>query len=651
MFGQIVQAECLLPKTNSFAVVLDSLEQRKTWKNSIKNLTKKISTYQHQSKLDSLYTYAINYFETKLPQQTICSQIDFIEGGDISFDNKQAKLQFAFFINSNYTTKDDLKIIHSFSYNFNTNKISHQPKSNRAWIPNCNTYPDSCRFINRSYTEVEKFANDLGYKDPIKASLLGGSIFKPTFNLEFRKLVDNDCNMKSLYVNLYNMDTLQSTVFNSTGYCDNLKNNIENADFVVDGTVIYKNSLSINSSIYTYVEIELHHVFKGKINKNTIVAFTGGGDVPGRSSRVFHGVYINETIGSRSLFFLKNSGNHIEKVKAVNELLGKDSFIAVANPPSSKRFELKRWKNTEEKFRLIESLVGQPRKKILHPQTWNQEILKVRKTIPDREIGVIANHNVYNYNKNNGDSVSIYFTLSSTNNFVYLKNWTLELSYNPLAFGSNIADKIKLFKNKYNEEQVSPFYNLKISNIGSNKLKFQWTKKPEIVEYLEFRNHGKKILDFKLAVLNVEEPMNLSLNFEENPVAIDLYDNSINEIEFQFTSKSIIDPFQKYIEPIIEDFYPKTAIIGDTVTVVGSGFDLSPVSLFGESLAGFGRVKSIDDMFIISKTNNKIVFVIPPFLMDEKHKNSFERNNFIPKTGTIYINGATTKEDLIIEVK
>lgn len=106
------------------------------------------------------------------------------------------------------------------------------------------------------------------------------------------------------------------TVFAQEG----LENKISVADAIIEGKVIEKESFwnQDHSSIYTYNKIEVHKVFKGRIDDKYISVITSGGIVDSSFQFTPHSHQLGKL--TEGLFFLERTKKHQYKMAYLEKL-------------------------------------------------------------------------------------------------------------------------------------------------------------------------------------------------------------------------------------------------------------------------------------------------------------------------------------------
>ncbi len=290
--------------------------------------------------------------------------------------------------------------------------------------------------------------------------------------------------------------------------------------------------------------------------------------------------------------------------------------------------------------------------------------MRSRRTVPDRENGIVVSLKIDNSFE--GDTIGLWVYLAGINNFHYLNSWELTLSYDSLAFGTYLAKKGKvlLSDERYLIKQLATHYERNFTDENANTIKFSWKRKQGLKDYFEISSlgyddfKGIPILKMKVPVSDITKPMHLKLNFPKNPIAQDIPENKPYEISFQHTDETIINPFENYKKPIINDFYPQKADIGDTITLEGVHFTKAIPLLYGKSFAGRSFFKPVHKKFIVTQSDDKMVFIIPPFMQQKTFKKGRtyrDMDAYVPISNYIYLDksdvyeSGRTKEKLIIK--
>ena len=648
LFNHSLNANCLLPQTNTVLELISHLEQRDGWENKFSRVKLRLANYNQKSKVDSVYDYAIRYFEDLLPPNTICNQVDINDSAWLHFSKRDIKMFFAFYLDSIPYHRDNSKIRVSFTYSFDEEDIKVTFREKQFWIPNCKSFPDSCNFLVTTKKDVLKISEEVNFSNRNQYLFTQKIIDKPPFHFEVQKTVNDDCGVQSLFINAYTQDTIRSSIYKRSP-CSTLEEKINRSALVVEGTIVGSEVFSISKGIHTKLEIEIHHVFKGEPNTDKIHVIQFGGSLFGKSSSQSHGLSIGSE-KNRYFFFLNQRESARELLDECEKVLDTKVYLPSADSwPLPKRYNPKAemWKavlekprfTAEEMFKRFEKITNEKRRKRLTPKTLNKDILKEKKIIPDRENGVAAFLKIkHGYPKN--DSLLLTVSLSGTNDYYYLNQWEMILSYNNDVFGdslvSNETMKIKtesLFPELYTK------YNFKIEDKSDNEIKLSWQQRDSSIHPIEFSVSGLPVIEFKIQIKDVEEPMNLKLSFMNKPIAYKYLENNLFTIPYQYTAPVISNSARDYFKPIIYNFFPTKGNIGDTITVNGKYLTNASVYLFGRSYTNRSFYKPLNKKFLIRDSDQVLHFIIPPY-MQEKWSDElryYDSEAYIPITNTISI--------------
>ena len=647
-FNHSLNAKCLLPQTNSVAELISHLEQRDGWDDKFSRVSPRLANYNQKSKVDSVYNYAIQYFEDLLPPNIICGQVDINDISWLQFTKREIRMYFAFYLDSIPYHRDNSKIRVSFTYNFEELDIKVSFLEKQFWIPNCKMSPDSCNFLVTTKDEILKVSEDVNFSKPYQPRFTRSEIEKPPFHFEVQKIVNDDCGMQSLFIDAYTLDTLHSPIYKRSR-CRTLKEKIDQSTLVVDGTIVGSEVFSISKGIHTKVEIEIHHIFKGEPKTDKIFVVIFGGRLFGKSASQSHGLSIGSE-KNRYFFFLNQRESARELIDECEKVMGTKVYLLGADSQQlPKRYNPRSemWKpkleepryTAEQMFKRFEKITNQKRIRRLEPQNLNESILKEKKIIPDRENGVAAFLKIkHDYPKH--DTLLFTINLSGTNDYYYLNQWEMILSYNKDVFGDSlVSNKIIGFKSESLFPELYDKYNFKIEDKTDDEIKLAWKLKDSNVHPIEFSDSGLPLIEFKIKINNIEEPMNLELNFTTEPTSYNYIENNSFNIPYQYTSPIIAQTAKEYSKPIIYDFFPTNGSIGDTITVTGKYLTDASVFLFGKSYTNRRFYKPVNKKFIIHSLDEEIQFIIPPYMQDKWSDNIpyYDSAAYIPITNTISI--------------
>jgi hypothetical protein len=79
------------------AELISHLEQRDGWDDKFSRVSPRLANYNQKSKVDSVYNYAIQYFEDLLPHNIICGQVDINDSSWLQFTKREIRMYFAFY--------------------------------------------------------------------------------------------------------------------------------------------------------------------------------------------------------------------------------------------------------------------------------------------------------------------------------------------------------------------------------------------------------------------------------------------------------------------------------------------------------------------------------------------------------------------------
>ena len=659
-----VYSQCILPPTDNFDEFYALLSERKDWKKKMERNTIRLENYKYKSEVDSLFQYCISYFKDRLPEDLICSQVDVYDSAWLSFHNMSIKMGFAFNLSVENSGRYGERITVRFNYDIKSKKIYAHSSQRHLWIPDCKNHPDSCNFKITSIKQSEEIARSIGFIDKNERASSSSRIGLP-FHYSLTKTIDDDCGTQTLYINMYNKDTVMS-LRNIAYGCQTWKDKIDGSTLVIDGTVIEEEAFSIDGSIYTKAKIEIHHLFKGKIKSNHVYVIVKGGTLGRTTSSLSHGQIGLGEKGARKIYFLNRNEKYEDNLIPIEKLLGQQVHITNYYPFSSRlEYTSVKYDDTsyEAQFRRIEKITGSKRQVILSPRTWDEKILETLKTVPDRQKGleILLQEE---YRKSFKDSIYIYLAMSSTNDILYLKKWEFNLTYDTLAFGSRIIEKKKanIFDDHKAFKRLKEHYNLEVKDASDNTIKLKWVAKDTTEIYFELfpakRDKPKMqfILTIKLSVKDPSKSMNLKMELAEQPTGYDYALEQEYQIKHDSKSNRITNPHSYYKAPEIVDFQPRNASIGDTIIVNGNYLENTTPMLFGKSLSGKEKFLALEKKDIIAINSSKIVFVIPPYLTDKPRIKPINLGNetFKPTTNIIHFKkktaykGASTKEKMVI---
>ena len=273
--------------------------------------------------------------------------------------------------------------------------------------------------------------------------------------------------------------------------------------------------------------------------------------------------------------------------------------------------------------------------------------------------------------------IPLHISIGSTNQPAYLEEWKIKVSYNPAAFGENILHTNNLKYQVLQEDrksksgnlmqvfQVPSGYAIDLKQVSEDAFTISWKKDDQDSEYFQILPVGIKpftagipLIDLNFAILTDSVSADFEIEFVDQPKAVDLKTGAKQVFDYTYSSPNLTDVINTYRPIEILDFFPKKAIIGDTITITGKYMKSSKVSLFGKSNTGRGFYGHIPTKNIIEESPSKIRFIIPTILERPDWLGATFKEWFTPVTNIIFLNkkmenhiglGGKTKEKLEIK--
>ena len=150
--------------------------------------------------------------------------------------------------------------------------------------------------------------------------------------------------------------------------------------------------------------------------------------------------------------------------------------------------------------------------------------------------------------------------------------------------------------------------------------------------------------------------MNLTLALAKNPVGYNHSSSSEYLIKHHEKSNTIYQSLSYHKTPILDNFFPRSAITGDTIVITGQYLENTSPLIFGISPTEKDKFVAVKKKDIVSQTDTTITFVIPTYLIDKPQNKTQNQDTevFKPSTNVIRLKkksaykGAASKEKLII---
>jgi len=245
----------------------------------------------------------------------------------------------------------------------------------------------------------------------------------------------------------------------------------------------------------------------------SILVNTIGGTLNGQSQFWSHG-QISMKDGERAIYFLRSKNTDTSSSRIVYET-NLDPFKIYRSSQSDK-YRL----YSEDYFQRIENIVGQNREAILRPHVKHNTYIPDDIDSSERERGIALRVGT-KYTPGIEDSTSLYFSISSVNDLVYLDNWSINVEYDTIAFGSYIVKNKNIIKLETRPlfKNILMFYSFDMADIASDKIQLTWKKNDTHMNFLELipLNKGNRFYQFiarlQLKVKNENQAYNLKSQF------------------------------------------------------------------------------------------------------------------------------------------
>jgi len=680
--------DCLM-KCNNFAEVLEVLEKHYPEAQSAGNIKKFRKWYQsptYRFVADTLYDYAKKYFAEKLPEELMCSRIRINSSSSFAkLYGDTPALRFMFILDEKTNWRFQHLINFTFEIDLKKGSISSETKPYNAFLPDCKNFPDSCNFKITTTKQAKDILIEKGIFKKRSHVLGVCSNVIPPFNFGIPVYVNDDCMLQDYFINMYTGEVSHSKIYQQYD-CSTFAELVAASDVIIQGEIrTIPDHIDLGGEprdfqkgvlfdgIKSMIEIEVQKIFKGEVTAPVIQAIKTGGDLGNYTTHLSHGGYQSGYPGLPFIFFLSKN-----KVGLIRDLPKWDSLtlfplykfaanpIPVYNHSTIKDFHLEIDKKL---YQRLERLTGKEHQNIRHPITRNTDLInwfiENRMVFPNRANGIAFFTKISEIDDENHLPVNI--SIGHSNRHAYLKKWTLRIHFNPKAFQSNFFKNQKLQYNFFGTEEsdtrrssytfrVPDNYNQKVTYESDSTLLIHFEKIENNERYFQIMPADQfqiPLVELNFPVASLEENLNLKVEVVGQPRSIILKTGEEENFDFVFHSKEVKESLRFYKKAIIEDFYPKSGSIGDTITITGDFLKNVDVSLYGKSLSNRHFYGKIPFGGIIEKTNHQIRFIIPESVVkrdDYKRYNGYYKpiSHFIKVRRKDHFQSTSTQEKLKI---
>jgi hypothetical protein len=644
--------QCPLLESESFFEYYENIELNDFSKKKKTSNSERLKNFKYKDKIDSLFIYAKTQLKLKLPDSIICNRVAPNETYSLlSFYKHNITLNFSFSFSNSSDGKYGEVLHLGFNHIVKENKnyLSISPYPNQ--LPNCILKPELCSFKVHTEQQAIEIARSVGFLKPNEKQRVTSSK-RQTYSYEITKTINDDCGIETILIDMYTGNHKIIVEKHKFG-CITWKQKIDNSDVVVDGTIVNQKGIRQGRDINTQSIIEIHHLFKGKVNGDSILVNTIGGTLNGQSQFWSHG-QISMKDGERAIYFLRSKNTDTSSSRIVYET-NLDPFKIYRSSQSDK-YRL----YSEDYFQRIENIVGQNREAILRPHVKHNTYIPDDIDSSERERGIALRVGT-KYTPGIEDSTSLYFSISSVNDLVYLDNWSINVEYDTIAFGSYIVKNKNIIKLETRPlfKNILMFYSFDMADIASDKIQLTWKKNDTHMNFLELipLNKGNQFYQFiarlQLKVKNENQAYNLKSQFARPPIYYDYDQQKLDSILLYNNPKTISNSLADYFLPEIISFAPMEAHLGDTITITGKRLDGATLLLYG--INGIRKLHhQVREQFIISHTSESIQFVVPPFLHYNAETVDPEKDHYKVSSGIINLRSKfankwiASKEQLVI---
>ena len=668
LFGKMMAQDCLLLQTENLDSLIAFVEKKYegSWRlNYLKRAKGELKDSLRKEKANHLYSYARQFLKKKLSDEMICKRVGITEPGFIKVSDEKIQMGFIFYYDENNHSANIYNPKITFSSNLKSGKTTVNYNPSNKLIPNCKDFPDSCKFLVHNVVEAFEYAKEKGI---IPKSYHNNYIRKAPppyhFSLPYGKEVD--CIRKCLFLNMYTGETHLSEEYRRQD-CLTWSDWVGSGDLVIEGEVKTEpKAVMFEGKIFTKAEVEVRKVFKGKLNEKVIEVMTPGGSLLLMSETQGHAHMDPGYKGDLSIFFLKQNVPwakiDVKKADSLTMLpiyhftAGQKRIYSKYNPRFPEQIE-------KTIYQKIEKETGQDRKIISWNQTENEEILKwlmfpdlksrimPKANIPDRQNGLAVFYKTYLPDVP-VRHVPIRISVGGANRHSYLDQLKLKVSYNEKAFGANLISIQKLIHEtsiiKHQEDRTlhdifPKGYDYKIKEIDATSFEIHFFKKDSTADYFQVPpmkdyEMNYPLVDLFFPILSENEPANIKITPVGETNAVDLKTGKSEKYDYVFCSRPLDKPASEYWKPVIDDFFPAEARVGDTVTIQGKYLKDSQIEIYGKTGRDIWFRGSVAPRYVIAQSNSEIKFIIPEKLESSKiGREILKDETLTPTTGTILL--------------
>lgn len=538
-----LDAQCQLPLDISMDSTVNLLWEQYLERGDLKHEETNKRSYDRHKKaaanprLDSLFRVSRQYMVEHLGETVFCEKVDMELHGAFMSIPQELKVQYRFYYDkvgkdNHYKT---IQFIFRLEESRYYDRMVYLPK-----LPNCRENPVLCDFKITHPDQAIQIANDDRWatEDEIENVDVNDE-----WIWEIEKIVNDDCGMQKMYVDMYTGKANISDIYAYRG-CTPLADKVAKSPIVIEGVVLEDaDGYNLKNGIWSSRVVEVNRIFKGNLKAGVIEVVAWGGELGGGFLTTTHGHAKLPDKGQSAIFFLTDTTDKydVENISMIKSKSPYNIYTIEKHQPiplyysvnSYKRFHIDIERNA---YQIIEKAAGQKRKTILLPAERDSAFadfaMNKRMIYPQRQLGL-----EYQLMKSNGaspkDTVRMKLGVRSPVSHSYLTNSKIVIRYSPSAFGDSIVSKKRaFFRPRFRKEKDSGHhylailppkgYQINVKDLSDSTFQVEISKPDELEDFfqvspLENRNSWEptlSILEIKLPIINRDA--NLNLDFVED---------------------------------------------------------------------------------------------------------------------------------------
>ena len=342
-----------------------------------------------------------------------------------------------------------------------------------------------------------------------------------------------------------------------------LDEKIEKSTLIVEGKVVETKCFrSETGDIYTANKIELGSLLKGQFQNRFLTVTTWGGELDGEVQTWTHLLTLEK--GGYGLFFLEPT-----RVESIQDASFPESFDVFAGSQgflAFKQNEAKAW-IASDPFHTYLDLETDLFANIARKT--GQKLTIVSESGHAIRNGVRYHFKDVNFN---GSAVTFNIYVNSLVGIKKLFKSGLQIGYNPVFFGSNIATNGNLVMQDAGISNSS-IYDLSQSNVTSNKVKIELLPIGSLSSLTEINTTEQLLAKGQITIQNILADPTITYDIAEMQSLSKFYEGGLAQVFDTVIVDGDWSP-NYLLSPIIDDFFPSIVAAGikDTITIIGTDF-------------------------------------------------------------------------------